>query len=144
MAIVQQIDEVQGITDTKVSKILNQMRTIINDLTNRSGKKITALAGNADIGGVTNKVNEIIASLQGTNYVPPAGAVTTPSTSSSSSSGITTGTAVATTSGTAVDFTGIPATTKRITVMFNGVSTSGTSDILIQIGNGSIVSTGYA
>jgi len=47
---------------------------------------------------------------------------------------ITLGTEVATTSGTAIDFTGIPAGVKRITVMFNGVSTSGTSQRLIQIG----------
>ena len=39
----------------------------------------------------------------------------------------TAGTFVATTSGTFVDFTGIPSWVKRITVMFNGFSTSGTS-----------------
>jgi len=48
-----------------------------------------------------------------------------------------------TASGTAVDFTGIPSWVKRITVMFNGVSTSGTSNIQIQIGSGSVTSTGY-
>lgn len=47
------------------------------------------------------------------------------------------------TSGTAIDFTGIPAWVKRITVMFNGVSLSGTSNILVQIGSGSITNTGY-
>jgi len=45
--------------------------------------------------------------------------------------------------GTAVDFTGIPAGTKRITVMFNGVSTSGTSSVQIKIGSGGITSSGY-
>ena len=44
---------------------------------------------------------------------------------------------------TAVDFTGIPAWVKRITVMFQGVSTNGTSSILVQIGSGSIQTTGY-
>jgi hypothetical protein len=53
------------------------------------------------------------------------------------------GTAVASTSGTAIDFTGIPSWVKRITVMFNGVSTSGTSIQLVQIGSGSISTTGY-
>jgi len=57
---------------------------------------------------------------------------------------ITQGTAVASTSGTAVDFTALPAWVKRVTVMFSGVSTSGTSSILIQIGAGSVTSTGYA
>tara|TARA_B100002019_G_scaffold149358_1_gene128532 strand:- start:211 stop:843 length:633 start_codon:yes stop_codon:yes gene_type:complete len=56
---------------------------------------------------------------------------------------LTSGTLVASTSGTAIDFTGIPSTVKRITVMFNGVSTNGTSGILVQVGDGSIVSSGY-
>ena len=57
---------------------------------------------------------------------------------------ITSGTAVASTSGTSIDFTGIPSWVKRITVMFNGVSTSGTSDLIVQIGSGSIDATGYS
>jgi hypothetical protein len=57
--------------------------------------------------------------------------------------GITSGTAVASTSGTSIDFTSIPSWVKRITVMFNGVSTNGTSLPLIQIGSGSVESTGY-
>jgi hypothetical protein len=57
--------------------------------------------------------------------------------------GITSGTAVASTSGTSIDFTGIPSWVKRITVMFNEVSTSGSSAFLIQIGSGSVTSTGY-
>lgn len=48
---------------------------------------------------------------------------------------ITSGTAVASTSGTTIDFTNIPSWTKRITVMFTGVSTNGTSNLLIQLGN---------
>ena len=57
--------------------------------------------------------------------------------------GITSGTAVASTSGTSIDFTGIPSWVKRITVMFNGVSTNGSSNTQIQIGSGSFVTTGY-
>ena len=57
---------------------------------------------------------------------------------------INAGTAVASTSGTSIDFTGIPAGVKRITVMFNGVSLSGTSSFLIQLGTGgSPTTTGY-
>ena len=44
------------------------------------------------------------------------------------------GTAVASTSGTSVDFTSIPSWVKRITVMFNGVSLSGSAHLLIQLG----------
>ena len=54
------------------------------------------------------------------------------------------GTAVASTSGTSIDFTGIPSWVKRITVMFNGVSTNGTSNLQVQIGSGSVTSTGYS
>ena len=45
---------------------------------------------------------------------------------------------------TAVDFTSIPSWVKRITVMFNGVSTSGTSNLQIQIGAGSVTTSGYS
>lgn len=57
--------------------------------------------------------------------------------------GITSGTAVNSTSGTSIDFTGIPSWVKRITVMFSGVSLSGTSNYLIRIGAGSVSSSGY-
>jgi hypothetical protein len=53
-------------------------------------------------------------------------------------------TAQASTSGTSIDFTGIPAWVKRITVMLQGVSTSGTSFPQIQIGSGSVSTSGYA
>ena len=57
---------------------------------------------------------------------------------------LTSGTAVATTSGTSIDFTSIPSWVKRITVMFVGVSTNGTSNILVRLGNsGGVVATGY-
>lgn len=58
---------------------------------------------------------------------------------------ITAGTAVASTSGTSIDFTSIPSWVKRITVMFNGVSTNGTSLIQVQIGDsGGIETTSYS
>jgi len=53
------------------------------------------------------------------------------------------GTAVASTSGTSIDFTSIPSWVDRITVMFQGVSTNGTSIIQIQLGAGSVTTTGY-
>lgn len=56
---------------------------------------------------------------------------------------ITQRTVVASTSGTSIDFNSIPSWVKRITVMLNGVSTSGTSNIQIQIGSGSIETTSY-
>lgn len=53
-------------------------------------------------------------------------------------------TAVASTSGTAIDFTGLPSWIKRITVMFSNVSTNGSANKLLQIGtSGGIQSTSY-
>jgi hypothetical protein len=52
-------------------------------------------------------------------------------------------TAVASTSGTTIDFTGLPSWIKRITVMFQGVSTNGTSNWLFQLGSGSATTSGY-
>lgn len=58
--------------------------------------------------------------------------------------GPTLGTAVASTSGTSIDFTGIPSTAKRVTVMLNGVSTNGTSTLLLRLGTSSgFVDSGY-
>jgi hypothetical protein len=51
--------------------------------------------------------------------------------------GLQASTAQVTTSGTSIDFTSIPSWVKRITVMFNAVSTSGTSAPIIQIGTSS-------
>jgi hypothetical protein len=62
---------------------------------------------------------------------------------SATNTAITLGTAVATTSGTSIDITGIPAGVKRVTVMLNDVSTNGTSAVMLQIGSGSILTTGY-
>jgi len=53
-------------------------------------------------------------------------------------------TAQASTSGTSIDFTGIPSWVKRVTVMFNGVSTSGTANVVLHIGDsGGVETTGY-
>lgn len=46
-------------------------------------------------------------------------------------------TAKASTSGPTVEFTGIPSWARQITVMFDGVSTNGSSNLLVQIGTSS-------
>jgi len=53
------------------------------------------------------------------------------------------GTAVASTSGTSIDFTSIPSWVKRITVILNGVKISGGADALMQTGAGSVTTSGY-
>jgi len=49
--------------------------------------------------------------------------------------GIQSSTSVSTTSGTAIDFTNIPSWVKRITIMFNVVTTN--SGLYVQLGYGS-------
>ena len=56
---------------------------------------------------------------------------------------ISTGTVSGTITVVGVDFLSIPSWVKRITVMFNAVSTNGTSPFIIQIGSGSVTTTGY-
>lgn len=107
---------------------VNQVATgLIADASVTSAKLATGAAvANVGAGGITS--NELAASA-----VTPA----------KMSQPLTLGTAVASTSGTSIDFTSIPSWVKRITVMFVGVSTSGTSFPMIQIGAGSVTTTGY-
>src|SRR3972149_4869556 len=55
------------------------------------------------------------------------------------------GTEQATTSGTSIDFTGIPAGTKQIVVVLEGCSLDAAVNLAVQIGDsGGIESTGYS
>jgi hypothetical protein len=64
---------------------------------------------------------------------------------SADSTGVLTSGTAKTASGTSVNFTDIPSWVKRITVMFNGVSTNGSSNILLRLGtSGGVETTGYA
>lgn len=78
--------------------------------------------------------------VDGSGNVAVTGTITA---SGGVSGGIRSGTAVASTSGTSIDFTGIPSTAKRITVMLNGTSLNGSSNQLIQIGSGSVTTSSY-
>jgi hypothetical protein len=53
------------------------------------------------------------------------------------------GTAITLTNQTAPEFTSIPSWVRRVTVMFQGVSTNGTNPVQIQIGSGSYTTSGY-
>ena len=58
--------------------------------------------------------------------------------------GITLGTSQVSTSGTSIDFTGIPSGVKRITISLVGVSTNGTTGYYLQLGDsGGIEVSGY-
>ena len=118
-------------------------------------------AGNSTNGGTSvttdtsGTLNIVTGSGSGSNAITidASQAVTMPGnltvsgtlTASNGVSGsIRSGTAVASTSGTSIDFTGLPSTVKRITVMCKGVSTNGTTAPQIQIGtSGGIQTSGY-
>ena len=53
-------------------------------------------------------------------------------------------TAQSPTSGANIDFTTIPSWVKRVTVMLKGLSTTGSSSLLVQLGSGSVTTSGYA
>ena len=74
--------------------------------------------------------------LNGTTGVTfPSGAV--------GNSALTRGTAVASTSGTSIDFTNIPSWVNRITLSLNAVSTNSNSNYVVQLGTPTIVTSGY-
>jgi hypothetical protein len=83
------------------------------------------------------------ASAVGVTAAGTTGQVLVASTSAAPTwgSSVKTSTAVASTSGTAIGFTGIPSWVKRITMMFQGVSTNGTSNLIVQLGTGSTTYT---
>jgi hypothetical protein len=57
---------------------------------------------------------------------------------------LTLGTSVATTSGTSIDYTGIPSWVKRVTLMLNSVGTNSTSVLTVRLGTSAgIQATGY-
>lgn len=103
--------------------------------TNGTERLRIASAGQIGIGGANYGTSGQVLTSAGASAAPSWQTV----------SAITSGTAVASTSGTAIDFTGIPSTAKRITVMFSAVATNGTGIPQVQLGtSGGVVSSGYA
>jgi hypothetical protein len=95
-------------------------------------KLVSSGGGSVEINPPATASNFVATMPAGTGNVVVAGI----------NSAIVSGTAV-TASGTAVDFTGIPSWVKRITVTVQSVSTNGTSNYMLQIGAGSVITTGY-
>ena len=94
-------------------------------------------ANNVILGNGTSAVQVVAPGTSGNALVSDG------TTWTSAKQTLTSGTAQATTSGTSFTFTGIPSWVKRITVIFNGVSTNGSSLLLVQIGSGSVTTSGY-
>lgn len=74
MAAKSQIPEIQGVEDPKVRNILTSMRTIINNLSGRSNGAINPLNSDTNLGGVINKINEILGRIQDTAIAPSVNA----------------------------------------------------------------------
>ncbi len=85
-------------------------------------------------GDTSGTVSLTAAAIAGSNTITVQAATGTMSVN-------TLATAVASTSGTSIDFISLPSWVKRITVMFSGVSTNSTSNYLIQLGTGSTTFT---
>jgi hypothetical protein len=119
---------ISGITDLAVA----DGGTGASSITSNSvilGNGSSALSGNL----VAPSTSGNVLTSNGTTWTSVAGAYP-----------LTSGTAVASTSGTSIDFTSIPSWVKRVTVMFNEVSTNGTSNYQVQLGTGGVATTsGY-
>jgi len=97
-----------------------------------SGASLTAVASQAEMEAGTESA------LRGVSPLLVAQAI------SALGGSLTLGTPQASTSGTAINFTGIPAGTKRVTICLNQVSLSGSDDIVIQLGDsGGFETSGY-
>ncbi len=102
----------------------------------------TLTANNVILGNGTSSPLFVAPSTSG-NVLTSNG--TTWTSAAALAAGFTLGTPVATTSGTSIDFTGIPSGTKQIIVTFKGVSTNGIDPKFIQIGDsGGIENSGYS
>jgi hypothetical protein len=130
----------------KFNLLRNHFSALAQTLINRS----TAALMRTDLGAAASGANADITSLTTLtagglpdNSVLTADIANAAVTPAKLSQPLTLGTSVATTSGTAIDVTGIPSWAKRITISFNGVSTNGTDNLVIQVGSGSIATTGY-
>jgi hypothetical protein len=127
-------------TDTTLT-IPNVTGTVL-----QSGTAVTAAQGGTGLTSVGTSGNVLtsngtawVSSAPAGSTVPSATAIgqvpfSTDGSTWTSTQKIVAGTAVASTSGTSIDFTSIPSWVKRITVMFDGVSTNGSSPLLLRIG----------
>lgn len=112
----------------------------------------TAAAARSTLGAAASGANSDITSLTALsagglpdNSVLTADIADAQVTPAKLSQPLTTGASVATTSGTSVDITGIPSWARKIVLTMAGVSTSGTSLVMVQIGDsGGVETSGYS
>lgn len=118
-----------------------------NDVSTNAGAKVTS-GGNTVItttDAATESASGIVELATSAEVQTGTDTGRVPSVSSLRGGLLVSGTAIATTSGTSHDFTGIPSWVKKIKLGFSDVSTNGTSLIQVQIGDsGGIETTGYS
>jgi len=136
----------------------NGVRLVSTDFTATTGTTVvltnactagdTVVTESFYVSSVLNAIPATAGSISST-YLASSLSLTSPTLSSPTINGtpvmgasiITSGTAQNSTSGTSIDFTSIPSWVKRITVMFNEVSSAGASMTLIQLGTGTTTYT---
>jgi hypothetical protein len=120
------------------------MASSINALTSSGGGVVTTADSSGELNLQSNGTTVAAVSSTGVNItgtINASGAIT----STGQIATLKSGTAQNTTSGTSIDFTGIPSWAKRITVMLANVSLNSAATTVIRLGTSSgIVTTGYA
>ena len=119
--------------DTVTPTKLNNARTV-SDIVNADIKSDAAIAlSKLATGALPTAITVATANIVDANVTP-----------AKLSQPLTLGTSQNTTSGTSIDFTGIPSWVRRITLILNGVSTSGIGNLRILLGDaGGFETTGY-
>ncbi len=125
----------------------------IPDLTSQLSAATTSTAGIVQLSSATNSTSTALAAtpsaVKAANDLAAAalplsgGTMTGVITYASAQPRLVRETAKATTSGTSIDFTGLPTWVKRIQVAYSAVSTNGSSRMLIQLGGGSFETSSY-
>lgn len=125
----------QGVSFIAASTNTSATTINANSLGAKNIYKITSAGSVALTGGEIRSGSAYSLLYDGTQFILLNG--NTPSS-------VTLATPQASTSGTSIDFTSIPAGVRRVVVTFAGVSTNGTNAILIQLGDsGGVETSGY-
>lgn len=166
-ALGQNLVNYAGVTSAAVSSFMGTLLTAANAAAARAGLGLGSDATGSNLSALTNAAmaRSNLGLVIGTNVLAPngngsgltnlpsdlpaqtgnAGKVLKTSGSSASWDGAgVLGTSVASTSGTAIDFTSIPSWAKRVTLLMSGLSSNGSSIHLVRVGSGSIQSSGYS
>ena len=136
---------VTAITESQITDLQSYLLNVVEDTTPQLGGDLDLNGNNIDFPTTAN----ISDCLDEDNMASDSATALATQQSikayvDANASSITLGTEQASTSGTSIDFTSIPAGTKKITVMFVGVSTSGTSPLMLQLGDaGGVEATNY-